>query len=322
MLRGIALGRNMTIAVEKQQLSGQTQRASRDQGDSPPCPEPAGPGRSRSTYAGVVEPAVSPDWRSHVLLLYRDEPYRQASVVSWVQRGLERGEKVVYTHSDSDSALLSALTRHGVDVDGALQAAQFAILPLEEFYPAGGQRALVESALDQGYPAVRLSAQADAALNYLREDEYLVIEHLMDDLCTTLPVSAMCQYDAARTTGAQLVNVIETHPDAVHSAQLRLRRRGDVVTVSGEVDVTSAMTMSESLCRICLLLEPGSTVTIDATEWTFVDAAGCQALTAGTDAFRREGGAVLLRGLRPHLRKVLTLVGLHKIDGVYLDAPS
>ena len=130
------------------------------------------------------------EWDSHVLLLYRDEPHRQASLAAWVQRGLSRGDKIVYTHLASDTEVLTTLADRGVDVDEALSDGQFAILPVDAFYPAEGQRSLVEKALAEGYPAVRFSAQEDTALSFMREDDHRVTEHLMDDLCATLPVSA------------------------------------------------------------------------------------------------------------------------------------
>jgi hypothetical protein len=69
-----------------------------------------------------------PEWDFHVLLLYRDEPHRQDSVASWVQRGLERGEQIVYTHAPSDSVLLSNLAERGVDVDMAMRVGQLTLL--------------------------------------------------------------------------------------------------------------------------------------------------------------------------------------------------
>jgi anti-anti-sigma factor len=260
-----------------------------------------------------------PEWDFHVLLLYRDEPHRQDSVASWVQRGLERGEKIVYTHAPSDSVLLSNLAERGVDVDMAMRVGQLTLLTTEEFYPAGDHRPLIESALAEGYPAVRLTARADAALRFLREEDHLALELLMDGLCATLPVSAMCQYDATGTTSARLAAVIERHPDAVDYAGLQLRRRGQVMAVAGEVDHASAPMVTESLRRVCSLLEEWSVLTIDTSRWSFVDVAGFRAVAAGTDAFRRGGGGVRLSGLRPHMRKVLTLAGVPRLDGVLLD---
>ena len=110
-----------------------------------------------------------------MLLLYRDEPHRQDSVASWVQSGLERGDKIVYTHAPSDTVLMSNLAERGVDVDRAMREGQLALLTTEEFRPAADHRPLVESALAEGYPAVRLTARADAALRFLREEDHLAL---------------------------------------------------------------------------------------------------------------------------------------------------
>lgn len=256
------------------------------------------------------------DWDSHVLLLYRDNSHRQASLGSWVQQGLDRGEKIFYSTVPGDTALVSELKQAGVDVAVPVRDGQFTFLPLEEFFPGAAQAALVRGALDEGYPGVRLSAQANAALSNVGEDEYQAIDHLMDELCASLPVSALCQYDT-HSTGTTLTTVIDSHPDAVQDARMRLRRLDDRVLVGGEVDLASAPVLTNALHRVCQL-QDASEVVVDLSELTFVDVAGCRALVAGTDALRRDGGTVLYRGVNGHMRKVMTLLAMDRLPGVYL----
>lgn len=257
------------------------------------------------------------EWDSHVLLLYRDEAHRQASVVSWVRRGLERGEKILYSTVPSDTAALMPVLRlGGVDVERVVRDGQFCFLPLEEFFPGAGQAALVHHALDEGYPGVRLAAQADAALSYLGKDEYQAIDRLMDELCANLPVSALCQYDAG-SSGMNLTTVIDSHLDAVQDVSMRLRRREDGVLVVGELDLSSAEFLTQALHNICQL-HRATDVVIDLSELTFVDVSGCRALAAGTETLRRDGGTVFLRGVNGHIRKVMLLLGMDRLTGVEL----
>ena len=259
------------------------------------------------------------EWGSHLLLLYRDEGDRRASVVSWVQQGLERGEKVLFSTvpGETEPEPEPELEQGGVDVAEAVRAGQFAFVPMEEFFSVAGQAALVRRALDEGFPGVRLAAQANAAVGYLGEAEYQAVDHLIDELCLSLPVSALCQYHAGRSNGTALTTVVDSHLEAVEDAAMRLRRHGDVVLVAGEVDRGSAEVLAYALQRICQR-QATSRVDIDLSELRFIDVGGCRAVVAGTETLRRDGGTVFLRGASGHIRKVMCLLAMNRLPGVEL----
>jgi len=275
--------------------------------------------RVGKAYCGVVTLMAGPgkDWDSHLLLLYRDEDHRQASVGSWIQRGLDRGEKVFYSTAPDDPASMSELQPGTDGVARAVRQGQFTFIPLEELFPGAAQPAMVRAALAEGYPGVRFSAQANAALGSVGDEDYQAIDHLMDELCARLPVSALCQYNAARNDGRTLATVIDCHPDAVRDAQMRLRRLEDRVALAGAVDLGSAEVLAHALHRICQL-DGSSEVVLDLSELTFVDVAGCRALVTGTDGLRRAGGTVICRGASGHIGKVMSLLGLDRLHGMAL----
>jgi hypothetical protein len=78
---------------------------------------------------------------------------------------LDRGEKVVYTAGAAaeQGAVLGRLRDQGIDVDAAMAEGRFELLPLAAFYPSQGQDVVVDRALGEGFPAVRMSAEAGAA---------------------------------------------------------------------------------------------------------------------------------------------------------------
>ena len=102
-------------------------------------------------------------------------------------------------------------------------------------------------------------------------------------------------------------------------AGLLLRRRGQVIAVAGEVVLASAPMVMALLRRVSSLLELRSVLAIDSSRWSFIAVAGFRAGATGTGAFRRRGGGVRLSGLRPQMRKVLTLAGVPRLDGVFPD---
>jgi len=255
-------------------------------------------------------------WDSHVLLVNHDDSHRRANVMAWVQRGLDRRDKILYSTVEGDPVLVPELRQVDSEVAKAVREGQFAFLPLEDFFPGARQADLVRRALDEGYPGVRLSAQSDAAVRGVGADDYRAIDHRMDELCASLPVSALCQYDAGGVNGAILTTVIDSHPDAVQDARMRLCRRADGTVVAGEVDVASAAVLERVLRRICR--EGSSELVLDVSGLTFVDVVGCRAMTVGTEAFRRHGGTVFCRGLNGHIRRVMCLLGMDRLPGVAL----
>ena len=139
-----------------------------------------------------------------------------------------------------------------------------------------------------------MAARANAAIGYLGIEGYQRADHVLDELCATLPVSALCQYDASSAAAATMTAVIDSHPDALQDVQMRLRHHGDQVSLAGEVDVGSADVLEHALQRIGEI-EGASEVTVNVSGLSFVNVVGCRALTAGPDVLRQAGGVVSYR---------------------------
>lgn len=258
-------------------------------------------------------------WGGHLLLVHRSEPERRATVAAWVRDGLASGEKVIYAEPAGEPAgrsLLTLLEEHGLDAGRALADEQLSILRTEDVYPPGGQDAVIRQALDEGYPAVRVSAEASAALSLISESRFLELEHQMEDLCRTLPVSAMCQYDTSVITGRRLADAVASHPGTVWDHQLRLRQVSGRILVDGEVDIADSELLSAALERMAL--DHDSSLTIDLGGLDFIGVEGCRALLLGTERFREAGGHVFLEAAKAHVTRTLLLVGLHRQPHVCL----
>jgi hypothetical protein len=177
-------------------------------------------------------------WDGHLLLLHQTEPERHVELAAWVRRGLKRDEKILYTQlEDEPSArsILTVLANQNVDIDDALRRKQLQLLPLHEFYAPQGQLQLVKKALAEGYRAVRMSAEAKAALSILPRANHLEIEASMEHLCRTHPVSALCQYDRAMLTDDRLREVASSHVRGVRASQLHTGGQADALLLAGEL---------------------------------------------------------------------------------------
>lgn len=252
----------------------------------------------------------------HVLLLYRDERHRQARLLSWVEQGLARGEKVVYS-TVADDPLLPSLSAGDVGSGSPLREGQLTVVPSEELFPGQRQAELVGQALEEGYPAVRLSARAEVALREARLEEYRAVDQLTDELCATQPLTALCQLAEGAADDDTLRTVLDSHSGGVEDAQMRLRRCDGELVLSGEVDFTSADLLARALGSLCRPDAAGRAV-LDLSELTFIDVAGCRALALGTESLRRGGGTVVVRGAVGHLGKVLRMLRIDELAGMEL----
>ncbi len=83
-----------------------------------------------------------------------------------------------------------------------------------------------------------------------------------------------------------------------------------VVTVAGEIDLRSALTLRDHLLAVT---EAGFTsIVIDFGKVLFCDASGLGALVALANRLRATGGGVWLAGVRPPQRRLFQLTGLDR----------
>ena len=257
---------------------------------------------------------------THEALLWRYPGHQQASVARWVRTGVARGERVVWPQEDASLRL--ALAQQGVDLPAATERDQVLMVPLEDLLTAGRQATVLEGALGEGYPGVRVTVPANAVLARLGQAGYRRFDAELDDICTRLPVTAMCRYDVrAERLGQEATSAVtlllQTHPNAVADGQMWTRRHGNRILVAGEVDLSSAGLLTGWLRVACARASSGE-VHLDLSQLTFVDVAGCRALVNGTAPLRGAAGVVFLDGVRGHIHKVMTLLGLDRISGMRL----
>ncbi len=258
-------------------------------------------------------PAREPS--SHELLLYRDRGRRHEVVASWVEAGLDQGEKVLYTDSAEDTELFAALAALGADVALSRRTGRLGVLPLQELHPDSGRAELVASALVDDFGGVRLLGHGTAALTLFSDPDYQRIERVMDHLCTGMGVSVLCQYDARRTSGPRLDSAVDLHPHAIRGDDVELRRRGARLCLTGHLDLGFAEPLMLGLRRASADQQMG-VLTVDVSGLTFLDVAGSRALLVGTRDFRLAGGSLVLENPQPSVRRLLSLLGMQKQDRV------
>jgi len=63
-------------------------------------------------------------------------------------------------------------------------------------------------------------------------------------------------------------------------------------------------------------------VVVDLSELAFADPSLMLDLAVLARRLRAFGGGIQLRGAQPHVRMLIEIAGLHRIDGVLVEGPS
>ena len=268
---------------------------------------------------GAGSATTGPEWDGHLLLLHDSDAERSAGVAAWVQRGLDLGQKVLYAEAatEREHAVIAALEAHGVAAATAVAEGRLALLPLAEFYPTEGQRQVVDRALAEGFPAVRMSAGASAARTILSPGDYLSVERGMDELARSLPVSALCQYERSCTTGSRLRDAVGVHVRGIREGYFATDTGELGLVLRGEVDAGNAEVLEAAVTAFTDV--PPRVLRLDVAELSFVDVAACRALVRGSRDFRASGGRVLLAAPTPPVERTLRLLGLGDLPGFQVN---
>ena len=258
------------------------------------------------------------EWDGHLLLLHDLDAEWHAAVAAWVQRGLGLGEKEIYTQApaERDHSVIDALEAHGVDAATAVAEGRLAVLPPAELPAVDGHRQLVDRALAERFPAVRLSTGDAAAMTMLSSGDYLSVEERIDELVGTRPVSVLCEYVPGAATGPGLRDAVGVHVPGIREARFHTDTGELGLVLRGEVDAGSAEILEAAVTAFTDV--PPGVLCLDLAELSFVDVAACRALAHGSGDFRASGGRVLLVAPPPPVERILRLLGLSDLPGFQL----
>ena len=210
--------------------------------------------------------------------------------------------------------MVAVLAADGVDAEAALRDGRLAVLPLEDFYRPDGQHALVERSLSEGFSAVRMSVEVDAALRMLLPSAYPAIEQHVAELVRTLPVSAMCQYSQSATTGPWLEVTVEDHLTGVRQATFSTGPDPQGLVLRGELEIANHDVISAVVCAA--VARAPQVLRLDLAEVTFIDVASCRQFAELTREFRAVGGQLLLVAPKPAVERLLRLVRIDAHPGI------
>ena len=166
---------------------------------------------------------------THMCLIYSQESERRKIIGKFLESGLLAQEKVAYfADTLSPEEVRSWLLNMGLDLpesDGfSITDAVKTYSPSGNFVPETMLNTLREfygQAKRSGYPNARVSGEMSWALKGIPGSERLMeYEALVNEVLITHPVTAICQYDANRFSGATILDVLKVHPMMVVHGQI------------------------------------------------------------------------------------------------------
>ena len=261
-----------------------------------------------------------PGLEGHVLLLYYEESHRRTGVASWLRRGLELGAKILYVEPPGElfARSLSGLLQDQPDAGEAVERGQIQVVPADRTaYDPVWRASAVEDALRQGYPSVRVSAEATTAWSVMPPNRHAEVERTTERLCQTLPVSVMCQYPA-RESMEVLGPVSRVHGSGMRELLFQAAPFEGGLAVSGEVDASNHDIL-RALLKAATAATDRDQFVVDLRGLDFLDVRGARALMAGTGAYRRRGGHVRLRAPQPVVDRLLRLLAFDRSRGVLTE---
>ncbi|MFD7663040.1 MEDS domain-containing protein [Streptomyces sp. NPDC059788] len=227
----------------------------------------------------------------HAFASYTDEESRWATIGSFTQTGISRGERVLLFADPAlpETTVLEHLEAYGPPVGPPLECGQLKLLTMDQMWrPAtisverqmAGLRREVEEALDEGYATVRSAIDMAWVASYGADIERVLWRE--SEGCHPLFADAhyteICTYDETRFDDDVLGRAAVGHPTAL------LRRPGTLLArpftedgerdtyglrLVGEADLSTREEFNDALRRVADSAAPR--VVLDLTELSFLD---------------------------------------------------
>lgn len=157
----------------------------------------------------------------HAMLLYRNEIVSQSISISFLSSGLQRGAAGVYLASERRiDQVTSELRRRGIDTEELEKKGAFAVMSAEEWYLRRGKASadmiignwlkLAKDKIKEGYKGLQAVGETDCFFDNGEVKELMVYEKKLGKRFS-LPVCALCVYDAARVEPKHFWSLMEAH---------------------------------------------------------------------------------------------------------------
>lgn len=169
---------------------------------------------------------------THMCLIYQDDKERRRIISKFIGKGLSDGEKVAYfADVMTKEEVVDWLRGFEINVPDEMAANNLivqdsvsAYCPEGIFVPdemLGRLKAFYNDSVGKGYAQGRVSGEMSWALRGIPGSERLMeYEAWVNEVFKTHPITAICQYDSNKFSGALIMDVLKVHPMMIVKGQI------------------------------------------------------------------------------------------------------
>jgi hypothetical protein len=201
--------------------------------------------------------------RHHLCAFFHDKDEEFRTLLPFVVDGLAAGEKAVHVvHPKNREAHRHRLSNAGIDVEAAEQRGQLDVVAGPGGYINGdtfdqsGALKIIDDLLNEarvkGFRQTRYIGFMDWAAE-IRGEELIAFEALASPVLAKHHDSVICSYDLSRFSGADVLDIMRTHPAAIIAGVLQ----ENPFNVSPEQMMRELRERAEG--EVPAVLEPGDT---------------------------------------------------------------
>jgi anti-anti-sigma regulatory factor len=261
----------------------------------------------------------------HACLVYDDDARRDSALLSFLGRGIDGGERVLYlarTPEDPLGATLSSRAGEG----------QFDAVTSEDAYlhegrfdaerALAGFRAVLDDAAAHGFTTVRTAGgPPPGVMRNGASSELPAYERRASSLFADGRLVSICAYDARLVPPGSLLRILDAHPVVLYALADDGRvdvggAGGSSLAPSGWLDLTTLGSLTGPLARA---VASGEDVSVDLGLVEFVDVSCLRLFAEAARVLATGKRRLVLRRAPEHVPGMLRLLGFDQEEGLVLQ---
>jgi signal transduction histidine kinase len=168
----------------------------------------------------------------HLCLIYETPEQQLASAITFMQVGLDRGQKCLYVADENTATgLTDAMRTRGVDVEAALRSGKLTLADKRQAYLKQGYfdpdemlrywTEAIRETKATGYSALRFAGEMTWALGKEPGTERLIeYEVRLNDLLCESEALCICQYNRRRFSAEIILQVLRSHTTVIYGGHV------------------------------------------------------------------------------------------------------
>jgi len=169
---------------------------------------------------------------AHMCLIFQDENERRKIISKFLEKGLLEHEKVAYfADVMTKEEVVDWLRGCDININEAMAANNLTVQDSVTAYCFEGKfvpeemlgrlKVFYNDSFAQGYSQGRVSGEMSWALKGIPgSDRLMEYEAWVNEVFKTHPITAICQYDANKFSGAMIMDVLKVHPMMIVKGQI------------------------------------------------------------------------------------------------------